>query len=108
MTQKVRDEARQEAMVRRDEAIKVFQAMRPRQEQPLSHQRALSRSSLVCPAPCYHCSLCFHSWVAESVQVPAGVRNGGLMSSTTRGPWRRVQEAPSPLPVGYVFLFGHM
>ena len=46
-TQQVRDEARQEAMVKKDEAIReelrqFFTAMRPRQEQPLSHQRAFS------------------------------------------------------------------
>src|SRR4029434_4684265 len=65
----------------------------------------LSRPSLVCPAPCYQCSLCFHSWVAESGQVPAGVRNEGLMSSTIRGPWRSVQEAPSPRRAVYDCLF---
>src|SRR4029434_6247949 len=61
--------------------------------------RLHTHSSLVRPHTDTHCchdpawsalppaisALCFTSWVAESAQVPAGVRNEGLMSSTIRG-----------------------
>ena len=48
------------------------------------------------PCPLLSVLSVFHSCVAESVQVPAGVPNEGLMSSIIRRPGRSVREAPSP------------